>query len=106
MPFKSMINGNSMSNYAQFLPGLTTLGDILEKEGYANYFLCGSDAVFGGRKLFYEEHGNYTIQDYAYAADMGYIPKGYYEFWGYEDAKLYEIAKIELEQLACSEEPF
>lgn len=106
VPFKSLINENSMSNYAQFLPGLTALGDILEEEGYKNYFLCGSDSVFGGRKLFYEEHGNYTFQDHAYAVDMGYIPKDYYEFWGYEDAKLYEIAKTELEKLGRSGELF
>jgi len=106
VPFKSMINGNSMSNYAQFLPGLTTLGDILEKEGYTNYFLCGSDAEFGGRKLFYEKHGNYNIHDYFYAADKGYIPKDYYEFWGYEDFKLFEIARAELGQLGSSGELF
>lgn len=106
VPFKSMIEGNSMSNYAQFLPGLTTLGDILENEGYTNYFLCGSEAEFGGRKLFYEKHGNYNIQDYFYAADKGYIPKGYYEFWGYEDAILFQVAKEELEQLGSSGELF
>lgn len=38
VPFKMMINGNSMERYEEFLPGLVTLGDILEKEGYANYF--------------------------------------------------------------------
>ncbi len=106
VPFKSMIEGNSMSNYAQFLPGLTTLGDILENEGYTNYFLCGSEAEFGGRKLFYEKHGNYNIQDYFYAADKGYIPKNYHEFWGYEDVKLYEIARTELEQLGSLGELF
>lgn len=106
VPFKSMIEGNSMSEYAQFLPGLITLGDILESEGYANYFLCGSDAEFGGRKLFYEKHGNYYIQDYFYAKEQGYIPQDYHEFWGYEDAKLFSIAKTELEKLGNSGELF
>lgn len=106
VPFKSMIEGNSMSNYAQFLPGLVTLGDILEREGYSNYFLCGSEAEFGGRKLFYEEHGDYHIQDYGYAIEQGYIPEGYHVFWGYEDSKLFEIAKKELEKLGNSGEVF
>ncbi len=106
VPFKSMIAGNSMSEYAQFLPGLITLGDILESEGYSNYFLCGSEAEFGGRKLFYEKHGNYHIQDYLYAKEQGYIPQDYHEFWGYEDAKLFAIAKTELEKLGNSGETF
>ena len=106
VPFKSMIEGNSMSNYAQFLPGLTTLGDILSKEGYDNYFLCGSDAEFGGRKLFYEQHGNYQIHDYPYAIAGKYIPEDYNVFWGYEDTKLFEIAKTELEYLGSSGKTF
>ena len=106
VPLKSMIQANTMSEYAQFLPGLTTLGDILEKEGYTNYFLCGSKAEFGGRKLFYENHGNYNIQDYFYAIEKEYIPGDYHVFWGYEDCILFEIAKTELEQLGSSGELF
>lgn len=106
VPFKSMIEGNSMSNYAQFLPGLTTLGDILSKEGYTNYFLCGSKAEFGGRKLFYEKHGNYQIHDYHYAIEEGYIPEDYRVSWGYEDTKLFEFAKAELESLGSLGKPF
>ena len=106
VPFKSMIEGNSMDNYAQFLPGLVTLGDILSKEGYVNYFLCGSDAEFAGRKLFYETHGNYEIHDYCYAKAENYIPEDYKVFWGYEDAKLFEYAKAELEILGSSGKTF
>ena len=106
VPFKSMIEGNSMSNYAQFLPGLITLGDILSKEGYVNCFQCGSKAEFGGRKLFYEEHGNYQIMDYKYALAEGYIPEDYLVSWGYEDTKLFELAKVELEQLGSLGKPF
>lgn len=106
VPYKSLVHGNTMSDYAQFLPGLTTLGDILEKEGYTNYFLCGSEAEFGGRKLFYENHGNYNIQDYLYAIEEGYIPKDYHVFWGYEDRTLFEVAKTELVRLGNSGELF
>ena len=106
VPFKSLIEGNSMSEYTLFLPGLTTLGDILQKEGYTNYFQCGSEAQFGGRKLFYEEHGDYQIKDYYYAISEGYIPEDYRVFWGYEDTKLFEIAKAELDKLGSSGELF
>ena len=40
--------------------------EILEYNGYNNYFMIGSDAEFGGRKSFFETHGNYTIYDYYY----------------------------------------
>ena len=29
--------------------GLVSLGDILEKDGYSNTLMIGSDAAFGGR---------------------------------------------------------
>lgn len=61
---------------------------------------------FGGRKDFYEQHGNYHIFDYNTAVEDGIIPKDYYEFWGMEDARLYEYAKQELTDIAQRDEPF
>lgn len=106
VPFLSPVEGNSMNKYAEFLPGITSLGEILQNEGYKNYFLCGSDASFGGRDLFYKKHGNYDIHDYYYAIEQGYIEEGYYVNWGYEDKKLYEIAKKELTELGKNGELF
>lgn len=105
-PYLLPIEGNSAENYEEILPGLTSIGDILEAEGYRNYFMCGSDASFGGRKLYFEQHGNYTIYDYYSAINDGLIPSDYYEFWGFEDRKLYQYAKDKLEMIAASEEPF
>lgn len=34
---------NSGSMFGNFLPNLTTMGDILNKEGYQQVFLCGSE---------------------------------------------------------------
>lgn len=107
VPFKTMIDGNAAGRFAEFLPGLVTLGDILERAGYTNYFLCGSEGEFGGRQVFYETHGNYQMHDYEYAKEMGYIPEDYNVFWGYEDQKLFEIAKKELSELGSTDEkPF
>ena len=107
VPFKTFLDGNSMGEYAEFLPGITTLGDILEQEGYKNIFLCGSDASFGGRDIFYKTHGNYMIHDYYYAIEQGYIPADLKDnYWGYEDKTLYEIAKKELDELGRSGELF
>lgn len=102
VPYKIPGEGNASGKYVDFLPGLTSLGDILEDEGYQNYFLCGSRGEFAGRDLYFQVHGNYEIRDYYYAVEQKYIPEGYWEFWGYEDEKLFDIAKKELTQLAES----
>ena len=89
-----------------FFSGVTALGDILESEGYEQEILFGSDAVFGGRELYYSQHGNYKIMDYKYALDNGWIPENYYVFWGYEDEKLFENARNELIRLSEQDKPF
>ncbi|MBE6107670.1 MAG: LTA synthase family protein [Erysipelotrichaceae bacterium] len=97
---------NSMEKYAQFLPGVTSLGDILLENGYHNYFMAGSDFNFGGRTTYFQQHGDYEIFDYFSAIEEGKIPEDYYEWWGFEDVKLYEYAKEKLLELAESDEPF
>ena len=47
-----------------FLPNLTALGDYLDKEGYHQVFLCGSDGDFAGRDAYFKTHKNYKIEDY------------------------------------------
>lgn len=106
VPYKLPVEGNSAGEYESFLPGITSLGDILYSEGYTNYFMCGSDAAFGGRKAFYQQHGNYEILDYLVAKEQGVIPKDYNVFWGMEDEKLYGYAKEELSNIAAKGEPF
>lgn len=97
---------NSMKNYTTFMPGAVTLGDILEKEGYHNVFLAGSNFKFGGRTNYFTQHGNYEIWDYIAAKKEGAIPEDYKVWWGFEDAKLYEFTKEKLLALAEEEEPF
>lgn len=41
-------------------------------------------------------HGHYNIYDYNTVIQNEIIPSDYYEFWGFEDCKLYDIAKNEL----------
>lgn len=103
IPLKVSTYGKLYSKKDTFLNNATTLGDILEKEGYNQTLLIGSDAVFGGRKAYFTSHGNYEIRDYVYAKENGRIDDDYYVFWGYEDSKLFEFAKEELNSL---KEPF
>jgi len=97
---------NIMERTTSFMPKATSLGDILKSEGYKNVFMAGSDFTFGGRRQFYEQHGNYEILDYLTAKERNIIPSDYHVFWGLEDEILYDWAKKELTSLASSEEPF
>ncbi len=107
IPLKLIIEGSTYDNtYSAFLPGVTTLGDILEKEGYNQSFLIGSDAAFAGRDAYFTQHGSYQLLDYYWAKNTGKIDEDYFVFWGYEDAKLFDYAKEELLELAESSEPF
>ncbi|MGI5964185.1 MAG: LTA synthase family protein, partial [Lawsonibacter sp.] len=89
-----------------FANGLYTLGDFLDKEGYKQVFMCGSDATFGRKKAYYTTHGDFEIDDYYYAISEGYIDKDYHVWWGLEDLKLYKMAKDRLTELSKSSKPF
>lgn len=99
-------NENEYGNTTNFMPGLTTIGSILENQGYNQTLLIGSDASFGGRDKFYTQHGNYEIRDYNYAIEQGWIPADYKVWWGYEDKKLFEFAKLTTTEKSMSNEPF
>ncbi len=106
LPFDLPTTDITKTNIKQQFSGVTTLGDILEDNGYQNEFLCGSESEFGGRAEYYRQHGNYTVFDYFTAVEKEYIPKGRYVWWGYEDLYLYKIAKDEVNRLYESGKPF
>ena len=105
IPLKVSIGWRNYKNYGKSIPGVYNLGDILEDNGYNNYFMIGSDADYGGRKDYFR-HGNYTIYDYYWAIDEGLIDKDYHVWWGYEDLKLFEFAKDKLSEISKNDEPF
>ncbi len=109
-PFSLAVFGekshNSQGRDGTFVNGLTTIGDILAEKGYAQEFLCGSKASFAGRDTYFKIHGDYEIFDYNTAVEEGYIDKGYYVWWGYEDNILFDIARDEVTQLAQGDKPF
>lgn len=106
LPLNIAIDGNDMDTQDSFFPGLVTLGDILENEGYSQTLMFGSEAVFGGRELYFTDHGHYEILDYNYAIDNNWIPEDYKVWWGFEDQKLFSFAEEKLKQLAEQDEPF
>lgn len=106
IPLKIPVDGNSVESYDTLLTGAYSIGQILEQQGYEQVFLLGSDAEFGGREAYMTQHGDYSIEDYDYAVQQGWIDKDYYVWWGYEDQKLYENAKEELTRLSSEDAPF
>ena len=98
---------NSMDKQTQFFSTTKTLGDILVDNGYHNTLLIGSDATFGGRRLYYSTHGNYEILDHPYMQSNHKLPTDDYSvWWGYEDMYLYQFAQEKLTELGSSGQPF
>ena len=87
------------------MPGAVTLTDILRDNGYRTVFALGSDKQFENRDTFLENH-SVEIHDINWYKEHGFIPKNYQIFWGFEDKKLYSIAKQELSELGQSGGPF
>lgn len=106
VPLMVPIGQNGYGKYSEFLPGITTLGEVLEAEGYVNELIIGSKSQFAGVDTFFESHGNYKIFDYFSAVEAEYIDEDYYRFWGFEDNKLFEYAKEEIRQLESTGKPF
>ena len=106
LPLKISISANEMDTQKSFFPGIVTIGDILGDAGYSQTLMIGSDATFGGRRLYFTDHGNYDIFDYIYAAQQGMLADEYPVWWGYDDQKLFEFAKEKLNELSAQDEPF
>lgn len=96
----------NFSGSDKFLPHVMTLGQILEHNGYDNYFMCGSDGAFAGRSNYYKQHGDYQILDYGAAVAEKAIPSDYRVWWGFEDAKLFDWAEKKLTEVAAQGKPF
>lgn len=106
LPLITQLAQNEMDTQDVFFRNATVLGDVLNSKGYQQVFACGSDATFGGRKLYFTDHGNYAIHDLNYRKRNGDLPEDYYVWWGFEDEKLIEYAKEDLTELASSDQPF
>lgn len=106
LPLTIPIDMNDMDTQETFMPEMSAIGDILEEQGYNQTFMIGSYGNFGGRKQYFLDHGNYSIKDYEYYENNSLIPKDYWVWWGFEDKKLFDFAKEELNELSVQNEPF
>lgn len=106
IPVKVPIEADSYGGENAYMPGVVSLGELLEQRGYRQLLLLGSDAEFAYRDSYFTEHGGYEVVDIKSLKESGRLPEEYREWWGYEDSKLFEFAKQELTSLASSGEPF
>lgn len=107
IPLKTPLDmGGNDYGQDEFLPGVNTLSDLLHENGYYQALMVGSDASFGGRKQYFEQHGTDKIYDLFTARADGIVPEDYMVWWGMEDLYLYEYAKQELPKLAAQDQPF
>lgn len=103
---KVPLGGDDYGEEEYYMPGIVALGDILEQEGYRQVLLLGSKGAFANRDAYFADHGNYEMVDLIALRQSGRLPEDYYEWWGYEDEKLFVYAKEELTRLAQTGEPF
>lgn len=103
---KVPLTGDDYGEEEYYMPGITVLGDILETQGYRQVLLLGSKGAFANRDAYFADHGNYEMVDLVALKQEGRLDPDYYEWWGYEDEKLFAYAQEELTRLGQSGEPF
>ncbi len=106
VPVKVALEADTYGAGDVFLPGVISIGQILEEQGYNQVLLMGSNAEFHGREVYFTEHGNYEILDTDSLKKAKRLPEDYEAWWGFEDEKLFSYAKEELTRLAKSGAPF
>ena len=106
IPLRIPVHQNGMFRYQKFLPGVMSIGDILNEQGYEQVLMIGYRKNFAGTDLFFEPHGNYKIIDPDYFKQKGLINKDYKFGWGIEDYRIYECAKEEIKNLSKQNVPF
>ncbi len=100
------IDGNGYGADGNFLPGVTTLNDILHENGYYQALMVGSDASFGGRQQYFTSHGLDRVYDLFTARQDGLIPEDYLVWWGFEDHYLFSYAQQVITEMSRQEQPF
>ena len=100
------IDANGYGSNGVFLPGVTSLTNILHENGYYQALMVGSDASFGGRREYFTSHGADRIYDLYTAREDGLIPEDYYVWWGFDDLYLFPYAQQALTELSQQEQPF
>ncbi len=106
LPLKVLHFTSNTYGADSFLPGATSITDILHENGYYQALMVGSDASFGNRDQYFSQHGIDRIYDYYTAKEDNIIASNYRVWWGMEDKYLYEYAKVALTEISQQDKPF
>lgn len=106
LPLKINTSSNGIIDLHNFFPNSKTLGEVLKENGYNNYLLLGSDANYGCRKQYFEQHGNYKLFDLNSAIKENKMKEEDIIWWGFDDDDLFEYAKEDLIRISKNKEPF
>lgn len=98
--------GNRYNRYKSFLTRVISIGDILKKAGYKNYFILGTDKVFAAQDIYLQEHGDYIIYDYPVIRKELNVEKPDKKWWGLLDQDVYKFSQRKLLQISKSGIPF
>lgn len=104
VPLIVPLNDISMSKYSSVLPGISTIGEYLEEQGYYNALFYGTEKEFAATGTFFTQHGNYEIFDFNVILDEGYVDER--KFWGCDDQVLFQYTKDRLVEISESGQPF
>ncbi len=89
-----------------FLPGITTLTDLLAEQGYYQTLMMGCDSNYGGERAYAETHQMDKIYDLYTGRQDGIVPEDYFAWWGFEDKHLFAYARQELTKISQGSQPF
>lgn len=98
--------GEYIGKLPTYLPGAKCLMNVLAEKGYNQVYMQGSSGDFTQKRTFWTVHGNVAVHDIEYFKQTGKIPNDYHVFWGFEDRKLYQFVKDELDSLSKLDSPF
>lgn len=98
--------GEYLGKLPTYLPGAKCLMNVLANKNYNQVYMQGSSGDFTQKRTFWTVHGNVSVHDIEYYKGVGKISKDYHVFWGFEDRKLYQFAKEELDSLSKLDSPF
>lgn len=88
-----------------FLPSAKCISDILATQNYNQVMIMGSNDDFVAKGAFLSSH-HIKSNDIKHYKDTGALPKDYSHQWGFEDSKLFQFAKDELQNFKSANRPF
>lgn len=81
-------------------PHVVTLLDLLQREGYREKFVLGSEVQFGGMESYFTAHGRFVLDDVKTIEQRLTLSDDDYAGWGVYDRVLYSYVKQDLSELA------